>query len=286
MPEEKVEEIEATEIDADVAKALEGDDTQSDSTPEDKSSSKEETSTRTETSKKTEEEETEESKEEEVKEEKKEEVSEDDTRFDKNPRWKKMIEDRDNARSERDNALSEAQSLRELKTKLDGFQPEELGRLKEVGKLLKSNPELAKKVQEVIDGHDFRNAEVKGEINKISSELQRLEQERVLEKYDNTVNKLMSDNKVSDDLKPIVSELLETRVIKKQIPLEKVGNELKTILKQIDTFNRKTLASRVETKTVPPSPSNRGKAMTTKKESADTEDIIGELAEGLKASKE
>lgn len=284
LPEDQVEELEGTEVSDEVAKEFgESEDTPSESTDEETSSPEDDDSSRTETSLKTEEPESEEEKEvaEKVKETAKGD-DEDDTRFDKHPRWKKMQE-------ERDTALEQAKMASELKAKLEGFAPEELGRLKEVGKLLKSNPELAKKVQELVDGHDFRNAEVKGELTKLSSELQRMEQDRALEKYDNKVSSLLSTHKVPDELKDVVSELLESRVIKKQLTFDKIEGEFATIVKQFETANRKRIASHIETKKsapVPVSPSARGKVMTTKKEATGEKDIIDELSEGMKALKE
>ena len=268
---EKLEEAVAKEIEAD--ESTQKSDSTTDETKDKETS--EEKDTRTETSLKTE------SKSKEVDKEKTEEDNEE-TRFDKHPRWQKL-------KQERDEALEKSRGFEELRTKLEDFDTNELTRLKEAGKLLRKYPELAEKVQKVIDEHPYGNEEVKREVNEVKTELQRIQQDIILEKYDNAVDREMSKYKFDKDDTELVKEILDNRVINKKLTLEQIPKELEIISKQLDMRNRKILASHIETKSnetkIPKSPDQRGKVIIAKSESSETEDVISELASGLKATR-
>lgn len=240
-----------------------------------KEETKPETSTETDTPK-------EETAEEEGKEKVKEEETEEDTRFDKHPRWQKLMR-------ERDEALQRAEEARDLKEKIGSLSPDDILRLSQAGKLLQKYPELAKQVQETLDKYPYGTAEFKTEIDKIKSEQAQFRQEQLLEKYDKSVNDLITQYKVDKDTEDLVREMLDNRVIRKGISdIKEVSKEFEGLMKDIDKFRRKTLASHIEDKkklpNVPASAKERGKVMTTKKESTEPIDIVNELADGLKSA--
>ncbi len=276
MP-EGLENLDEKTLEAEVAKASETEETEEESTPsktsektEEKEETAEEEPSRTETSLKTE------------KEEPAAEETEEDTRFDKHPRWQKM-------KQERDDAVAEASSLRDIREKIGDFQVDELTRLKDAAKLLRDNPTLADKVREMIDKFPFENEAINNKFNQVIAEQTRINNQLVLEKYDTTVSRLMTDNKVDKDVEPIVKELLDNRVIKNSLTLDKVPDEVAKILKAVETIRRKTLASYVEVKKgepkIPVSSTQRGKVILTKKESEEAGDVVDELTEGLRAAR-
>ena len=259
-------------LEEEVAK-LDGEETKSETTA-DKTSEKKETSeeesTRTDTSLKTEEEESKEVKEE-----------DEDTRFDKHPRWQKL-------KQERDNAIDKSRQFDELKGKLEDFEVDELTKLKEAGKLLRKYPELAEKVQKVIDEHPFDNEAVKGEISDVKQSLEKLQSDILLEKYDSAVGKLISENKVDKELEPLVKEVFDNRVINQKISFGDLPKAFEKLLKDINLIQRKTLASHIKVKSeetrVPATPTQKGKMIAQKSESAEAQDVVEELTQGLKSS--
>ncbi len=275
MP-EGLENLDEKTLEAEVAKATEVEETVAEPTPAKTSADKkeeevaEEEPSRAETSLKTE------------KEEPAAEETEEDTRFDKHPRWQKM-------KQERDDAVAEASSLRDIREKIGDFQVDELTRLKDAAKLLRDNPTLADKVREMIDKFPFENEAISNKFNQVIAEQTRINNQLVLEKYDTTVSRLMSDNKVDKDVEPIVKELLDNRVIKNSLTLDKIPDEVTKILKAVETIRRKTLASYVEVKKgepkIPVSSTQRGKVILTKKESEEAGDVVDELTEGLRAAR-
>lgn len=281
MPELE-QDINEKEVTFDESKLLDDDKGSEEKQKEESSASKEtkeeetskEESTRSDTSIKTEDE----SKEE----EKKEEVTDEDTRFDKHPRWQKL-------QQERNEALDKARQFDELKTKLEGFETDELTRLKEAGKLLRKYPELADKVQKTIDEHPFGNEEVKTEVTQVKQELMKMQQDLALEKYDNTVEKLISEHKVDKEILPFVKELFDNRVINQKAGFNDLPRIFDKTVKDVEMIRRKTLANHIESKSketkVPASPTDRGKAIISKKESAEFEDVASEIAAGLKSSR-
>lgn len=272
--------LDDTRLSEETAKIIEADDTPSESVTEESSEPKkeetpEEDSTRTDTSIKTEE------KSEEPKAEVKEEV--DESRFDRHPRWQQL-------KQERDQFKEQVASLNDLKAKLEDFEVSELTRLKEAGKLLRQNPELAEKVQKLIDSHPFGDERTRTEVSAVRSELQQMQESLALEKYDNAVERLSKEHKLNENVAALAKELLDNRVVQKKLGFKDIPMEYKSIVDNINKLSRSTLAGYVETKKteskVPTSPTNRGKAMPAKKESSEQEDVIGEIASGLKAGRD
>ncbi len=273
MP-EGLENLDEKTLEAEVAKATEVEETVAEPTPAKTSADKkeeevaEEEPSRAETSLKT---------------EKEEPAAEDDeSRFDKHPRWQKL-------KQERDDAVAEASSLRDIREKIGNFDADELTRLKDAAKLLRENPTLATKFQKIIDEFPFENEAINNKFNQVIAEQTRINNQLVLEKYDTSVNKLMVDNKVDKEVEPIVKELLDNRVIKNNLTLEQIPDEVNKILKAVETIRRKTLASYVEVKKgepkVPASSTQRGKVILTKKESEEVGDVVDELTEGLRSAR-
>ena len=263
------EELDTTQLEEEVAKVTE-EEPASETTTE-KTSEEEVESTRTDTSLKTEEE-TETSKEKEEDEE---------TRFDKHPRWQKL-------KQERDEALERARETDTLRQQIGDLPVEDILRLKNAGELLRKYPELAEKVQKVIDEHPYGNEEVNRSLEDIRTRQQRIEDGLLLKEYDNKVDKLLSEHKVDKDIEPYVKELLDNRVVNKKIKLVDLPKAFEGVIKDIEKIRRKVLASHIESKgretEVPASPKEKGKVIATKKESVETEDIIEELAQGLKSA--
>lgn len=217
--------------------------------------------------------------EEETEETKKEE---EETRFDKHPRWQKL-------KQERDSYAERARRADELETKLQGLSAEEIQRLGNASQLLRKYPELAEKVQKIIDNYSYGSEETKTAIQEIRQEHQELRNEIILERYDKTVDKLITDNKVDSDIVPLVKELLDTRVINLKLDLKEIPIELNKIIKQVETIRRKVLSSHIQDKNketkIPVSTLQKGKVIAQKSESAEETDIIAEITAGLKADR-
>lgn len=268
------DELDTQKLEEEVAKVTE-EETASETTTE-KTSEEEAESTRTDTSLKTEEE-AEASKE--TKEEKPEEDEE--TRFDKHPRWQKL-------KQERDEALDRVRESDTLRQQLGDLPVEDILKLRNAGELLRKYPELADKVQKVIDEHPYGNEEVNRSLDEIRTRQQKIEDGLLLEKYDVKVDKLLAEHKVDKDIVPFVKELLENRVSLKRIKMDDIPKAFEEVMKDIEKIRRKVLASHIENKSreqeVPASPKEKGKVIATKKESAEAEDVIEELAQGLKSA--
>jgi len=209
-----------------------------------------------------------------------EKETEEDTRFDKHPRWIKL-------RERAETAEERAKVANALEEKLGDLPIEELTRLRNAGSLLRKYPELATKVQKVIDEHTYVNEETKGEIDAIRQETADLRYDLALDKYDKVVDKLISENKVDKDIEPLVKEVLENRVINQKLDAKDIPQAFEKALKDVNLAYRKKLASHIETKKsetkVPASPAQKGKVIVTKSEATDVGSVVNELAEGLKA---
>lgn len=285
------EAIDTSKVEEEVAKIV-GDrdeETASDSTTEETSEKKEtseEESTRPDSSLKTENDTTEEKvKEEEVKKDKDEN---DETRFDKIPRFQQLIQKEKEA-AERAALYEEShRTLEEIRGKLGDLSADEISRYREVGKMLKKYPELAQKIEELVDGYEYGNAEVKNEINSLREEQEKLRQQMIMEKYDSAVDKLISDNKVEKEFVPLVKEIFENRVIAQQAGMKDLPKIFEKTLKDVDIFLRKKIASHIEDKNkepkVPKSPAVRDKVIISDKEEVTTEDVVKGLTEDLKAA--
>lgn len=207
---------------------------------------------------------------------------EEETRFDKHPRWQKL-------KQERDSYAERARRADELETKLQGLSVEEIQRLGNASQLLQKYPELAEKVKNVIDNYNYGSEETKTAIQEIRQEHQTLRNEIILERYDKTVDKFITDNKIDSDIVPIIKELLDTRVINQKLDLKEIPIELNKIIKQVEIIRRKVLSSHIQDKNkevkVPNSTLQKGKVIAQKSESAEEIDIINEIASGLKADR-
>jgi len=241
--------------------------------------SSEDDSTRTDTSLKTEE------KEESGEGEKKEvEENEEDTRFDKHPRFQKIIQ-------ERNDAVEKLNALKDFQDVMQGSDVSELKKIREASALLKKYPELATKVQKVIDEHQYGNEEVNAKFGELTNKITELETKQVVNDIVKETNNLISSAKLSEKEEPIFREILGARIAQLKI---NTSNDMPIIkkmfdktLKDIENFRRTSIASHIETKThetkVPASAITKGKVTVTKKESAELEDVVGELTEGLKS---
>lgn len=286
--------LDESKLEQEAAKIIGDDEASSESATEEKESKEEtskEESSRTDTSLKTEEEskEEKETKEEETTEktEKEEEESGEETRFDKHPRFQKLRQERDEALEKAQSVETRVKELESIKSQLGNLDPQELNKLKEGADMLRKYPQLAEKVQQVIDEHNFGSEEAKTEFVKLQNSISEMQTNLLLEKYDNTVDKVLSEKKVDEDVSPIVKEILDKRVSDKKLTLKDVPKELESILKSFDKIYRKNLASHVEVKNketkVPTSATQRGKVIVAKKEPVTDKDFIDELAEGLKS---
>lgn len=266
------QDLDTSRLEEEVAK-ISDEETVSDTTTE-KTSEETEKSTRTDTSLKTEEE-TETSEKDKTDKEEDEE-----TRFDKHPRWQQL-------KQERDEALNQARLNQEIRDKLGEMSADEILRLRNAGELLRKYPELANKIQKIIDEHPYENEETNRSIDEVKQRQDELEQKIILKDYDNEVDRLISKNKVDKDLEPYVKEILDNRVVNQKIKFTDLPKAFENVLKDIEKIRRKTLASHIENKEkeqrIPTSPTDRGKVTTSKKESTELGDIVSELTEGLKA---
>lgn len=234
-------------------------------------------STRTDTSLKTEEKE-------ESEEEEKTEETEEDTRFDKHPRFQKIIQ-------ERNDAVEKLNALKDFQDVMQGSDVTELKKIREASALLKKYPELATKVQKVIDEHQFGNEEVNTKFYELTNKINELETKQVVNDMVKETEGLISSAKLSKEEEPLFREILAARISQIRINDSKDFPQIKKMfdktIKDIENFRRKNIASHIETKTqektVPASATSKGKVTVTKKESAELEDVVGELAEGLKS---
>jgi hypothetical protein len=275
MPEEIKEDTSALE--AEVEKSLD-EDTNSEATTEETSEEKVDSTEKLDSEKTVEETETSE----------KVEDKDDEDRFDKHPRFQKLIQERDLAKQERDEAISEAREAKVIKETLGEMSLDELKNLKNASGLLKKYPKLREQIQKQLDEYPYGNEEVKGEVDSLKSEIAKDREERLLDKYDTQVDKLMIDKKVGNDIKTIVKEILDNRVVNQRISLENVPKAFEKVLKDIETFQRKTLASHIEDrgkiKNIPATTKSKGKETVTKKEPEETEDLVNDIASELKSS--
>ena len=244
----------------------------------------EEVSTETETPQKTEET---------AKEAKKAEETEEDTRFDKHPRWIKRQQQLDEAQDKVRQYESEIPTLREFKERLGNLDVDEITRLKTASELLRKYPTLAEKVQKDIDEFQYGNEELKTKLQTIEDKQARFEEnqetQKLVERYDNEVGRLIKDSKVDKEIEPYVKELLDSRVINQRITIDKVPQAFEKVLKDIDLIVRKKMASHIETKKaelkVPKSPAQLDKVITSKNESTEAADVVDELTNALKSSR-
>lgn len=217
-----------------------------------------------------------------LKSEEKPKEEDEETRFDKHPRWQKL-------KQERDVALDKASQVDEILETIGDIPVSDIARLAKAGTLLKRYPELAEKVQKVIDEHSYGSEETKGEIDNLRRETENIRYELVLDKFDKEIDKLMTENKVNSELQSLVKELIENRVVNQRLDLKDIPNTFKKVLNDIGLVGKHTLASYVTSKKgesrVPPSPEQKGKVIATKKESAEAIDVIEEIAEGLRATR-
>lgn len=201
--------------------------------------------------------------------------------YHKDPRWQKLKQDRDTA-------VERAKVADDLEGRLGDLSLDELEKLKTAGGLLRKYPDLAKKVQTVIDGHTYGNEETKGEIDSTKQDIQNLRHEMVLDKYDSAVDRLVSQHKVDKDVEPLLREVLDNRVMKAHInDAKEISPIFEKALKDVNLAYRKKLASHIVDKSkerkVPASPTQRGKVIVTKSEATDVQSRVDELTEGLKA---
>ena len=221
-------------------------------------------------------------------EEPKEEVKDDETRFDKHPRFQQLKQQRDDALSQSERDKTELSELRSLKEKIQDMSPDELVGLRNAANLLKKNPELAEKVRKVINEHPYEKEEINNALKTIETRQGELEQKLVLKEYDETVGKLLTDNKVDKDDEAMVKEILDNRIVNQRINMKDVPKALEQVIRDVEKFRRKTIASHIETRSketrIPVSPAQKGKMIATKKESAEQGDVIEELTNGLKGA--
>ena len=259
-----------------------------DTNTENKEVSKDE-STRAETSLKTEDksEETEQVNEEQKEESKEGKEEEWDSKkgFHTHPAWQKL-------QAERDEAVARTKKLDEYEQKLGEFNPEEILEIKQAADILKRNPQLAEKVRNIINEHPYAKEEVDKSVRELSEKIQNLETQMTVEKATSNINRMISDNKVDSKTEPLLRELLATRVSSGRVNIND-ANSIKQLfdrtLKDVENYKRNLLSSYATDKKkdgVPKSPSDRGKVVVAKKESAEMEDIVNEIATGLKQAEE
>lgn len=271
------ETLDASKLEEEVAKITDEEETPSETTteetPPEEKTSEEKPSTEepsgTETPLKTEEE------------PKKEEETEDDTRFDKHPRWIQL-------RERAETAEKRAGVADELEEVTGGLGSEELKRLRTAGELLQKYPELSKKVQKVINEHPYDREQVDGELSDVRARQQDLEDKLALRDFDDKTNRLITEHKVDKELQPLVKEVLENRVIGQKLnTLDKIPEIFEQVLKDIGKIQKTKLASYVKDKSketkVPASTTQKGKVIAQKSEATDVHSVVNELAEGLKA---
>ena len=279
MPEE-LEVTDTAKLEAEVEKNLD-EDTKSEATAEKTSEEKVDSTEKLDSEKTVEE--TEASEKEEGK-----EAKEDDERFDKNPRFQKLIQERDTLKQERDEAKRAVDEAKVIQETLGDMSLDELKNLKNASGLLKKYPKLRAEIQKQLDEYPYGTEEVKVEFDNIKMELAKDREERALEKYDNQVEKLMIDKKVDTNIKSLVKEILDNRVVNNRLGLNDIPKAFDKVLKDIETFQRKTLASHIEDKakekTIPASTKSKGKEVLTKKEPEDTGELIDDIATELKAA--
>jgi small-conductance mechanosensitive channel len=229
-------------------------------------------------------------KEEEKVEEKKEEEEEkeEDTRFDKHPRFK-QLEERIEQEKERVKKFEEEnRSLREFKEKVGDTDLTEIERLKEATKVFKRHPELASKIQEIIDTHPYEREETNIELKALRNDLERTQNQILIEKYDSSLEKFSATNKIDDSVKPLWREIVDTRVRAQNATLDAVPKIAEQVLKDIKLAQRKEMAGYIENKSkeqrIPVSPVQKGKVIAQKKESVEDIDIVTELAAGIKSA--
>lgn len=271
-----MEELNTSKLEEEVAKVA-GEDTPSESTTEETSTEEktEETQSQEETS-----EDTTSLKSEEETKETEEKVETEDDRFDKHPRWQKLRQDLETSQGR-------ARVADELEEAIGGLGVDEIKRLRSAGELLQKHPEAAKKVQKVLDEHDFEGSERDSKLDEVTSRQQELEDKLLLRDYDDSVNKLISENKVDKEVEPFLREILENRVMNAKLKdLEKVPGMFDKALKDVDSIRRKTLASHIKTKKtepkVPASTTQKGKVIAQKSEATDLGSIRDELADGIR----
>jgi len=219
----------------------------------------------------------------------KEEKTGEDQRFDKHPRFQKLIQERDIYKQERDEALREAQSSAKIKEVLGDMDLDELNKLMNARGLLNKYPKLREQIQKSIDEYPYGNEEVKGEFDSIKSEIAKDRTERLLEKYDNMVDKLISDKKIDKDNEELVKEMLHYRVSRSNInDLNQVPKIFDSVVKDLEKVRRGTLAKHIEDKSkengIPPTTKSKSKHTIASKKEESTEDVINDIASELKKS--
>lgn len=214
---------------------------------------------------------------------KEEEETEDDTRFDKHPRFQKLIQ-------ERNELAEQAKAFKELKEIVGNTENSALKNLIDADRLLKQYPKLAEKVNKDLIEFQFGNEEINNKFNEIVRKQEEFETKIVVNNIVSETNKLISSAKLKDDEEPILRELLGARVgqlnIQNEHDMPKIKALFDKTLKDIERFRRVNLASHIESKSKDkpvPTSANAGAKVIAKKESAEMEDVVGELAEGLKA---
>lgn len=215
-----------------------------------------------------------------------EETPKEDTRFDKHPRWIERETKLKDTEQERDDASARVTELEGIEKKLEGLSPERLTQLVKAGTLLDKYPELSNKVNDLISNFDFEKTGHSSEVEELRQEVNELKSGTILDKYDREVDKLIGDSKVDKEIEPLVRELLDNRVANAKLTgVKEVAPLLEKVLKDVDLLQRKKLASRIVRKDplVPASPKDKSK-IQGKKESGEQEDVIEELAEGLKSA--
>lgn len=204
----------------------------------------------------------------------------DNERFDKHPRWIKL-------RQERDAALEKAQRLDEFETKFGGLKPAEIEQIKNSGQTLRKYPELAEKIRTVIDEYKFGTAETKSEISATKEEIAALREQIAFDKYETSVEKLVSEHNVSKDVLPLARELLDNRVVNQKLQMKHLPGAFEKVLADIEIVKKKTLASYVKDKSsrakVPGSPKDKGKFIAEQSSAGDEESVVNEIAEGMKS---
>ena len=210
--------------------------------------------------------------------------------FANHPAWQKLLSERDEAKQLYGSLQEQIKSYEEVKNRLSGFDIQELENIKGAAKLLKQHPELAKKVQELIDTYPYGDSALKSEIDSVKSQLQNQQIEATLNKYDAMSEKLVSEKGYTGRMATLVKNMLQDTVIKKGLKsLDGVPKVFDNIVKEVEELQREILAGHVKTrqndKKVPTTIKERDKVLTSKKESAEQEDIVSEIAAGLKADR-
>jgi len=206
--------------------------------------------------------------------------------FDRHPRFQQLKQQRDEYLNRSKQQEKELSELRSLKEKMKDMSIDELEGLRNAANLLRKNPELAEKVRKVINEHPYEKEEINLALKTIENRQEELETKLILKEYDETVGKLLTTHKIDKDDESMIKEILDNRVVNQRIDMKNVPKALEQVVKDVEKFRRKTIASHIETRKnetkVPVSPAQKGKMIATKKESAEKEDIIEELATGLK----